>query len=866
YESDPNIRNCTFSGNRAGRDGGAISNSEYGFYGSRPRLTNCILWGNSDSGGTDESGQMHGGEPVVEYCCIQGLSGGLGGTGNIDSDPCFVSGPLGDYYLSQIGAGQAAESPCVDAGSDLAENFGMDNCTTRTDGVGDTGLVDMGFHYCGCGPALAREPWIWLSSRQFEFIAAVGGPNPADQILTIRNSGAGTLGWQISEDCAWVLAEPNAGTSAGEVDEIAIRVDVAALAEDRYDCVLSVTDGNAINSPQWVYVRLFVERPAIGVSAQQISFVAPEGGSNPPEKTLSIYNSGVGVLNWQIDYDCDWLSAEPNSGSSTGEMDAVSLSVDVSGLDEGSYLCELTVWDHNSSNSPQMVAVILEIRTGPVSLRVPSEYLTIQAAIDMALDGDTVIVEPGTYTGDGNKNLNFGGRAITVRSTDPDDPCVVAATVIDCEDVGRGFFFHSGEGSDSVIAGLTITRGHITEGYWEGGGAIYCYHASPTIENCIIHNNTVEQQPPWSLSWAFGGGVSCNGDSNPIIRGCKIMNNRVYGGRYYDYCDTTDPQSGGGGGGGVCSIGGSQPLIVDCLIWQNYVYGGRGREAQDGPWYCLCPGTRGGDGAGGGIYADDGSIATIVNCVVVENGAVGGDGGAMGEWGCTGGAGGTALGGGVAGDSVAMENCTVVGNWVSGGLGGQGAADGQAMGSGIDVTTLNMIDSVVWNNSGADQISSSSPDATYCDVQGGWPGTGNIDADPCFVAGPEGAYYLSQVAAGQTFDSPCVDAGSDLAQNLGMDDCTTRTDEISDAGIVDMGYHYGECYRLANPADTDGDKDVDFVDYALLTGGWDVNCSMTIPMGAVVVDGNLGEWSEALEWVRLDKVYHGSPNDVSEAW
>ena len=78
-------------------------------------------------------------------------------------------------------------------------------------------------------------------------------------------------------------------------------------------------------------------------------------------------------------------------------------------------------------------------------------------------------------------------------------------------------------------------------------------------------------------------------------------------------------------------------------------------------------------------------------------------------------------------------------------------------------------------------------------------GNGNIDADPQFVAGPRGPYYLSQIAAGQGYPSPCTDPGPanlgalvpDLATaSGGFSTLTTRTDGVKDSATLDMGYHY----------------------------------------------------------------------------
>jgi len=145
------ISNCAISGNSAQWGGGL-----YEYDGT---MTNCIVWGN-DAPGYPELAERGA---VITYSCIRDWTDG--GEGNISDDPLFVT-PLGDYYLSCRAAGQAADSPCIDAGNGTAESLGLDKFTTRTDHVPDSGIVDMGYHF---PLTLEHNPWILCSPNRSKF-------------------------------------------------------------------------------------------------------------------------------------------------------------------------------------------------------------------------------------------------------------------------------------------------------------------------------------------------------------------------------------------------------------------------------------------------------------------------------------------------------------------------------------------------------------------------------------------------------------------------------------------------------------------------------------------------------------------------
>ena len=356
------------------------------------------------------------------------------------------------------------------------------------------------------------------------------------------------------------------------------------------------------------------------------------------------------------------------------------------------------------------------------------DYLTIQEGIDAASGGDEVVVCDGTYTGPLNKNLDFHGKAITVRSANGPENCI-----IDCENDGRGFHFQSGEPTEALVDGFTIVNGH----EWLGA-AIYCDGASPTIANCHMIGNSAD-----------------------------------------------------GGGGAIAWYYSDTAAIINCTIIGNY---------------CGY--------LGGGILWHDIGTGVIVNCKIAGNSS------------------GFVIGGlsvALYGGTADVSGCTIVGN------SSVDPADCACELSGA----VNVVNSVLWDNTPC-QVEGGF--VSYCDVQGGRDGEGNIDADPLFLD-PDGPdddpstwedndYRLS-------IGSPCIDAGDndgvpadvldldgdddteepmpfDLGGDLRfIDDPDTDDTGHGEPPIVDMG-----AYEYQIPGDLNGDGGVDHADLNLLLSDW----------------------------------------------
>jgi len=480
-------------------------------------------------------------------------------------------------------------------------------------------------------------------------------------------------------------------------------------------------------------------------------------------------------------------AVEPNSGSySAGTV------VTLTATPETDYL--LRYWigtDDDTSCALSNTVTMDSDKTVTVEFGLPRtivfgsdpNYASIQYAIDAAGCGDIVIVPAGVHFG----NIDFNGKNIRVTSMNPDDPMVVAYTIIQGTGAGPVVTFSGSESQSCWLDGLTITGGNTTG----DGGGICGNGTEAMIANCVITNNHAD---------GAGGGVSnCNGtierctitgntaggggggiyivDCNVSVKDCDInYNTAPYGGGLYCWdspgatitrCTISDNDANGSGmayGGGIYVFE-SLILIEDCRISRNSAMHG-----------------------GGGVYFSGSDMdiydnPLLHNCLLTDN-VAGRDGGAISaNWSA----------------EPVISNCTIAGNRVTG-------ADGVGYGGGLYCSYnsyVEVINSIIWGNSAeqGSQVAVSSGDEyvplpstltiSYSDVEGGpggayveagcmldW-GIGTIDSDPQLVDPNGGDWHLG---AG----SPCIDAGDNTTVPPSvLTDLDGRPRIIN--GTVDMG-------------------------------------------------------------------------------
>ncbi len=304
--------------------------------------------------------------------------------------------------------------------------------------------------------------------------------------------------------------------------------------------------------------------PNICIDPNSFSFSALEGGSDPDTQLMTITNGAEGTLNWSIDTTSqpDWLNITPTSGSlDPNESEDVTLSVDANDLSAGDYHYSFNVIDPSADNNPQTVNISLQIRG---TLYVPTDYPTIQSALDAADEGDTIVVLPGAYVA----NISFNGKDVILTSTDPEDPAIVASTIIDGGDNGSVVTFSGSETAACELRGFTITNGNDDSDYDSGGG-IAGYRTQATIAYCSIIDNRAYLLGAGLAR--FDGLIEHTVIANNLVRGDYTEFGYDYGlaGGLFDcdgpisHCVITGNEAGVGG---LCYCDGA---ISNCIIWGN---------------------------------------------------------------------------------------------------------------------------------------------------------------------------------------------------------------------------------------------------------------------------------------------------------
>lgn len=349
--------------------------------------------------------------------------------------------------------------------------------------------------------------------------------------------------------------------------------------------------------------------------------------------------------------------------------------------------------------------------------------------LNTILDGFTITGgnADGQYPDD---EENGCGGGICIRHSSP--------TVLNCtfaENSAR----YSGGGMDNEVSWPSIINCTFRRNFSDWGGGLANSDSQPTLIGCIFVGNVS----------SYKGGAMANYDSSPPMSNCTFIDNRaVLGGAIYGADCVPSPTNciftgNSAEKGGVVYNNDSSIRLDNCKITGNWATeGGVIYDDEGGSSLLNCMLTANTAIAGGVIYSREDSSARLTNCVLIGNKAQ---------------SGGVAY---VCDDSIVkLFYCTLAAN--SADNGNALACDSYQQQYQSSVTMANCIlwngGSEIWNND------ASTITITYSDVQGGWPGEGNIDADPLFIetgywdAGNiwiDGDYRLRAA-------SPCIDAGTD---------------------------------------------------------------------------------------------------------
>ena len=387
-------------------------------------------------------------------------------------------------------------------------------------------------------------------------------------------------------------------------------------------------------------------------------------------------------------------------------------------------------------------------------IHVPADSSSIQSAINGASEGDTVLVEEGTYY----ENINFRGKAITVASQFllDGDTSHISKTIINGSqpahpDTASVVLMISGEDTTSVLSGFTITGGKGSYIMFDGvntalgGGGVVIFNAGGKIERNIIEGNNFQEPREFVLAYGFGICALVRGNHTVVIRNNIVRDNTytgftnglgpglcLLGGRILVEGNTisgnsSDSETEAVGGGILHWCTADEGVIPELIIRNNTIHDNEVTADLYQP-------------SGGGIFLRGFNLPwdiRIQNNLIFNNRAHNGRGGGIEIWEA----------------KPVLSNNTLVNNM---------AEKGKQLGTRLNAGPT-LFNNILWSDGddGISEIHTQSGEgitirAVYNNVRGGWPGIGNIDGDPLFETG---SFALSEI-------SPCIGSGVDSVKIL----------------------------------------------------------------------------------------------------
>jgi len=595
----PTVLNSTIASNSCGT-GGALAGG-LGVASGTATLRNCILWGNTYNGTTNQG--CVNGSATVSYSCVQNGTGGISGSvtwgsGILSSDPLFADSGSGDYHLkSAFGrwngsawTNDGQTSPGIDAG-DPSDDYSLEP-------AGNGGRVNLG--------TFANTPEASRSSAPGpQFVTstdalAVPEGDTAQLTLCLSQAPAADVSASLSLDTG-ADADLSITSSTTLVfcttNWATPQTIVLADAEDAdaADGMATLRIAATGLSDKTVALSEVDDEVTLTVAADAGGTAAPAGATvrSPGEVVAISATPGT-----DVEFDA-WTGDTATVANPAAAQTTVTVNTDTALL--ATFILPFVTYYVDGTagnNAHDGLAQTWDGTHGP--------KLTVQAAIDAAYNdtgnsGELVLVLPGTYA----ESVSFRGLDITLSSLDPADPAVVASTTLSAPSGGTAVTFGNGETAASVLTGFTVTS--------SSGRGISCSGASPTVTYCRVRNN----------SYYAGGGVYLSG-SSATIRNCLVYSNFTgmsgAGGIYTQSgsptivnCTIAGNSAGTGGAlAGGLGVASGTATVRNCILWGNTYNGTAAQGTVNGSatvsYSCVQGGTSGISGNvswGSGILSSD---------------------------------------------------------------------------------------------------------------------------------------------------------------------------------------------------------------------------------------------------------------------